>query len=74
MALSKDFHDGHEAGRNEIFRQLRDVRATQQAHERKVREDSSTLYTRFALAVTQLQEIDEILATEFHGVYKAGGV
>ena len=73
MAL-KDFHDGHEAGRSEIFRQLRDVRATQKAHERRVREDSPTLYDRFALAVTQLQEIDEILATEFNGVYKAGGV
>ena len=87
IQLTQSFDRGHEAGRNEIFRQLTDVRASQQAHERKVRADHETnpdcLPLQFngtlaeklaALAVAQMQEIDEILATEFHGVYKAGGV
>lgn len=97
IQLTQSFDRGHEAGRNEIFRQLTDVRASQQAHERKVRREKDDELGRMGgspnvdvetftakqdffasqladLAVAQMQEIDEILATEFHGVYKAGGV
>lgn len=72
-AINQSFDLGHEMGRNEIFRQVRDIRASQKAHERKVRRENDDELGRsglYALAVAQLKEIDEILSTEFNGVYK----
>ena len=76
-AINQSFDLGHEAGRNEIFRQLTDVRASQKAHMRKILGEihlyPGTEKLR-AIAVAQLKEIDEYINVLLPAVYKEGGV
>ena len=70
------FDQGHKLGRNEVFRQIRDIRASQKAHERMIRREwvgNESALRLHALAVSQLAEIDKYINILLPAVYKEGG-